>query len=367
MRLLRSAQLTLRLPSVWRAYRSRGQLKSDDEHLRRAAAWLLTAQRVPAGGYAHSYHLATGWSPPYPETSGYIIPSLRRLGERLGDARLTASVVAAYRWLCGIQQPNGSFLDLEGRAQVFDTGQILIGLNNLAEHLPALESRAPLGRAARWLVSVQETNGSFVAYAYNGRPHAYYARIGAALLAAGRVAHDERFREAGLRNLLWTLTRQQSNGFFQNLSFENEPPFLHTMMYVIEGLLDGYSEIRDKQFLAAALRFAAQLRHVSETRDGVLRSQYQPDYSVANREKCLTGLVQWAGVAFRIGRLVGGNGWREEGVKSLNFVKRQQIFSTDPGLDGGIFGSAPIHGRYMRFAIPNWGVKFFIDAILEKG
>ena len=31
-----------------------------------------------------------------------------------------------------------------------------------------------------------------------------------------------------------------------------------------------------------------------------------------------------------------------------------------------LMGSDPMWGRYMRLAIPNWGVKFFIDALLAK-
>jgi len=367
MRLLRSSRLFLRLPSLWRAYRGGGHLESDEEHLRRAAAWLLAAQRAAGGGgYAHSYHLATGWEPPYPETTGYIMPSLRRLGAKLNSAALGASVAAAHRWLTTIQEPEGNFRDLAGRAQVFDTGQILIGLNDIVEHGPESSGRPALIRAATWLTSVQEQDGSFVTFAYGGRPHAYYARVGAALLTAGRVADDEHFRQAGLKNLDWTLTQQEPNGFFRNLSFADEPPFLHTMMYVIEGLLDGYAETGQERFLVSARRFADRLREVAEARDGLLRSQYHFDYSVANPEKCLTGLAQWAAIAFRFAHLLGDSRWRTEGKKSLDFVKRQQIFSADPALNGGIFGSAPIHGRYMRFTVPNWGVKFFVDALLEQ-
>lgn len=367
MRLLRSGRLFLRLPSLWRAYWGEGRLESDEKHLRRAAAWLLAAQRATGGGgYAHSYHLATGWKPPYPETTGYIVPSLRRLSDKLGDTVLGASVAAAHRWLTTIQEPEGNFRDLAGCAQVFDTGQILIGLNDVVEHGPASSSRVALIRAATWLTSVQEHDGSFVAFAYGGRPHAYYARVGAALLTAGRVADDEHFRQAGLKNLDWTLKQQEPNGFFRNLSFANEPPFLHTMMYVIEGLLDGYAETGYERFLASARHFADRLREMAAARDGLLRSQYRVDYGVANPERCLTGLAQWSAIAFRFARLLDDSRWRTEGRKSLDFVKQKQIVCADPALNGGIFGSAPIHGRYMRFAIPNWGVKFFIDALLEQ-
>jgi hypothetical protein len=69
---------------------------------------------------------------------------------------------------------------------------------------------------------------------------------------------------------------------------------------------------------------------------GLYRATREPKYlaalSAANR---FTRSVQWSGT---------GN----------------------PGLDGGISGSFPIHGRYGRFEILNWAVKFFADALMME-
>ncbi|MDE2165872.1 MAG: hypothetical protein KGJ66_05990 [Alphaproteobacteria bacterium] len=364
---MRSLRVLAAAYQAYQAYRDRGRFASDEARLRAAAMWLIAAQcAAGGGGYAHSFHLVHGWRPPYAETTGYIVPTLHHLGQMLGDKELLSSVTTAARWLIEVQEPDGSFRDLAGRAQVFDTGQVLIGLNYLAEHTPELGGDAALRRAAAWLVSVQEADGSFIAHAYNRRPHAYYARVGAALLVAARITGDVALRDAGLKNLRWTLTQQQPNGFFRHLSFADEPPFLHTMVYVLEGLLDGHAETGDATFLASALGFATRLREVSDTRDRVLRSQYREDFGVANHQKCVTGLAQWAGVAFRLARLQDDAGWQREGTKTLEFVAREQLSCTAKPLHGGLFGSVPPHGRYMRFAIPNWGVKFFIDALLQR-
>jgi hypothetical protein len=358
------------IETVWlacKAARGRKRTDADDVRLRAAAEWLLAAHQAAAGGgYAHSFDLRRGWLPAYPETTGYIAPTLLRLYRRNSDAALRDSAAAALHWLATVQRPDGAFCDLQGRKQVFDTGQILLGFNDAAEHAPELANHDALQRAAHWLVSVQEKDGSFVAFAYNGVPHAYYARVGAALVQAGRILGDDGLRQAGLRNLCWTVAQQQANGFFRHLSFEAvTPPYLHTMIYVIEGLMHGATEAGEDSFRVAAMAFAARLREISETRDHVLRSQYREDYSVANREKCLTGLAQWAGVCFRLARAAVDEGWRREGGKTLDFIKSQQILCADPRLQGGLFGSAPFWGRYMRLAIPNWGVKFLIDAMLE--
>jgi hypothetical protein len=362
------AKLLTNVPTLWRAFGHRGPAGSDENHLRAASAWLLAAQQAGGGGgYAHSYHLLHGWQPAYPETTGYIVPTLLRLYRRNGDGALKESVVAALCWLATMQHPDGGFCDLQGRLQVFDTGQILLGFNDVVEHMPELTNRNAQERAARWLVSVQEKDGSFAAFAYNGAPHAYYARVGAALAQAGRILGDDGLRQAGMRNLRWTVAQQQPNGFFRHLSFEEgTPPYLHTMIYVIEGLINGADETGEDSFRAAALTFAAKLRECSTGRDRVLRSQYREDYSVANGEKCLVGLAQWAGVCFRLARETADESWRREGAQTLGFLKSQQILCADRRLHGGLFGSAPPWGRYMRLAIPNWGIKFFVDALLES-
>lgn len=349
-----------------RAVSGQGRKPSDEESLNAAAGWLLEAQKVSGGGYAHSFNLLYGWQPPYPETTGYILPTLRELHCRSGNEAYRASISTAMRWLVSIQLSDGSFSDLKGQPQVFDTGQILIGFNDIAQNAPDLVDLDALRRAAHWLCSVQECDGSFIRNAYNGIPHAYYSRVGAALAVAGRLLDDAAVREAGIANLRWTVAQQQENGFFRHLSFDSSPPFLHTMVYVIEGLLDGAVESGDVSFYDAAVRFADRLRRIAETRDGVLRSQYWEDYTVANRERCLTGVAQWAGTAFRLSRETGDVGWSRLGCESLDFLKIRQILSRDRCLNGGLPGSAPIYGRYMRGAIPNWGVKFFIDAIIEK-
>ena len=98
---------------------------------------------------------------------------------------------------------------------------------------------------------------------------------------------------AGKRNLEWTLAQQEANGFFRHASFDAGPPFLHTMIYVVEGLLDAHEETRDEALLAAALRMTEPLRAWA-AREGVPRSRYRPDFSAVDRELCLPGLAQWA-------------------------------------------------------------------------
>lgn len=361
------------LPLLAAVRRGQGQPASDAAHLRAAVGWLLQAQRAAGqgahrGGYAHSFHLARGWQPAYPETTGYIIPSLHRVAGLFADDQsladnLRASIAQAVTWLKHVQHPDGAIPDLAGATQVFDTGQVLIGFNYLAERAPELADMDVLRRASRWLAAVQERDGSFVRHAYNGIPHSYYSRVGASLVTAGRIAGDKAVVDAGLANLAWTLRQQQPGGFFDHLSFDREPPFLHTMVYAVEGLLMGYAETGDVAFLDSTSRFCSPLLEASAGQ--VPFSQYNADFTPANRERCLTGVAQWAGVCLELAALRGDERYRAAGIQAVEYLKTRQIMATgDARLFGGLMGSDGPMGTYMRLAIPNWGVKFLIDALL---
>jgi hypothetical protein len=54
--------------------------------------------------------------------------------------------------------------------------------------------------------------------------------------------------------------------------------------------------------------------------------------------------------------------------QAIDYLKTRQIMATsDSRLFGGLMGSDGPLGAYMRLAIPNWGVKFLVDALLARG
>ena len=347
---------------------AKNDLTNDFSRLRAATDWLLAAQAAAGGtGYAHSYHLIYGWQPPYPETTGYLIPSMLRANSILHDDRLTESVKYALNWLLNIQSEDGHFCDLQGNPQVFDTGQILIGLNYIAEHHPEIARvEGNLRRAAGWLSHIQEPDGSFVKHAYNNRPHTYYSRVGAALIKSGQLLDDESIQNAGIKNISWTMNQQMDNGFFNYLSFDNHAPFLHTIAYVIEGLLDAFSLTNNQQHYDSATRLSDRLLELTQD-SSLLRSQYNAQFDIDNPHLCTTGLAQWAGICFRITHISGNTAYQEDGIRSLNAVAAHQIISNNRNIHGALPGSVPVYGNYLRLAFPNWGMKFFIDGLLAKG
>lgn len=340
---------------------------SDEHHLAAATEWLLSAQATAGhGGYARAYHLVLGWRPACAETTGAIVPSLLETYRMLGDQRLYRSAAAALRWLKDIQRDDGSFAAPDGRRPgVSATGQVLAGFNHVQRHFPHFLVEDAQRRAAAWLASVQADDGGFERHGHGGRPRSGDVRAGAALIDAGQQLDEPRFVAAGLRNLRWTLARQADNGFFRHAARDDGAPFLHTLMQVLAGLLDVWALTGEQAALDGARRFADGLLARSRD-DGVPFGRYDEQYRPRGEERCLPGLAQWSAVCQRLATLGLDAAYARQARASLDYLKTHQYLSHHPHLHGGLPGSDPVHGRYLRLAIPNWGVRAFIDALLAQ-
>src|SRR5256885_13178259 len=108
-------------------------------HLVAAITWLARPQAAtPDGGIARAYSLVwhrrfgrRGWEPAYPETTGYIIPTLYAAAARFGLPDFAARAERAARWEIAIQLPTGAVrggvIGEPESPAVFNTGQVLLG------------------------------------------------------------------------------------------------------------------------------------------------------------------------------------------------------------------------------------------------
>jgi SAM-dependent methyltransferase len=344
-----------------------GMIRENNAHIEAGAAWLMKAQERGGGGYSRSYCLYNGWDKPYIETTGYIVSTMLSAGRYLNNDGFIDSAKKAAYWLLGVQKENGAFCEPDsGLEQVFDTGQVLAGLIAAFREWTDKRFLDAAVKAGTWLTSVQEEDGSWKQYAYNRIEHTYYVKVAAALLGLARVTGSDMFYDAALKNIRWTISCQTEDGFFRYTHFkEGESPFLHTITYVLEGLMDSYDLVKEKSILDAAMRSVDALREINQTRDLLLCSQYDERWVRANRERCITGLAQWAGIALRAYDHTGNNDLLMQAVKTMYYLKSKQHLKPEPDLYGGLPGSVPLWGKYLGFCYPNWGVKFFIDALLD--
>jgi hypothetical protein len=346
--------------------------------------WLLRAQEVTGcGGFSTGYSFAHGWLPAYPETTGYIIPTLWDAFAVRGDDRFRQAAVDAADWEIEIQLPSGAtragyegdpdgFWNQGPVPAAFNTAQVMQGWNRTF-----VETREPkyleaARRAAEFLADCVDDNGVFVKGLSPGplsRTRAYYARAAHGLAWTGVLADDRRFVDVARRHLDWVIQQQWPNGFVSYASFvaksANDDALTHPLACVAEGLLDSGSVLTETRYIDAARRIAVAVMHVCEKRGLFLPATLTRRLTSADRYSCLPGNAQFACLWLRLGMMGDDLPLLNTGLKMVDWLKGVQSRESEhPGIRGGLAGSWPIDGGYSVFAYVDWAAKFFAVSLL---
>lgn len=349
--------------------RVKGPVYDNKTHLEAAVDWLLEAfYSTEEKGFSASYSLKTGWDVHYPETTGYIIPTLLNfvLYSDYRKKEVLDACIKSGEWLLSIQMKDGSFFGYRSEQPiVFDTGQIIFGLAALYNHTKKKRFLDALERASDWICDIQEKDGSWKKYAYNNISHSYYSRVSWGLLTSYSLLKKLSYREAARKNLDWVLSCGGNSGWFKKNGFlEYTPADLHTITYTLRGLLESGLILESEKHISAA---KGGVRHLLELqKEGDLKSAYYDGWvATGTNYKCLTGLAQVAIVWMQLWDLYKEQEYYKEAEKVLYFLKYcQNLNSLKVYLRGGLGGSKPIWGKYIPYAYPNWAAKFFIDLLL---
>lgn len=351
---------------------------ADRDHLLAAGYWLADAQNATTdGGIAGRYSLKSGWSSSYPETTGYIIPTLLRLASFLGEAEYRERARRCVDFLLSVQLNSGAFPAMEiatnrTEASVFNTAQIACGLR--AWHSETRDQRVleAIIRACDWLVAQQDKDGAWRRFTYGGIACTYMAHAACWLGEAGAYLNHQPYLRAAGQHLEWVLQHvDNETGWLDKCGFsqqdhEARSAVTHTIAYTIWGVLLISKILRHDDGMRTARTAAYQVARrleLSRWLPGVLDWRWRPQAKYA----CLTGNAQMALIWFEIDRLQPDPTLISSACKAIDLVKRAQpMFAKDPGIRGGIPGSDPVWGDYIYAQIPNWAAKFFIDALLEK-
>jgi hypothetical protein len=345
--------------------------------VREAIAWLCRAQDSSAthdGGVARHFSLVTGWGPSYPETTGYIIPTILNFARLTGDNNLLDRGRKMLDWCLAIQFPNGAFqggvIGSQPHGPVtFNTGQILLGLAAGAKVFGEPYRRSML-KAADWLVETQNPDGC---WRKNSSPFAvpgakaYDTHVAWGLFEAARVEPERHYEKAALANVEWALTQQRANGWFMNCCLSDyNIPLTHTLGYAVRGVLEAYRFSGNEKFLSAARRTADGLLTALRP-DGFLPGCLSSDWQPAARWACLTGTVQVSYSWLALYQITGDSRYKDAARAANSYVRKTQDVSGRPEVRGAIKGSFPVNGEYGTNQYLNWAAKFFIDAnLLEK-
>jgi hypothetical protein len=371
-------------PSAWMELekeRAGHEVAGHQRHLDHAIGWLVRAQDIGEDrGFSRGFGVAfspywgsAGWQPSYPETTGYIIPTLLEAGAHLGLPELRERAIAGAQWESEIQLESGAVqggVVGQGRSPaVFNTGQVLLGWLAAYQETGREEFATSARRAGQYLVSVQEKDGHWRkgnSQFANSETTLYNARVAWALAEAGERLKDEEMKLAAARNLAAVLNHQHANGWFPNCCLTDPSrPLLHTLAYTTRGLLEGGRVLADERLLNSAIRIARALaRSVRE--DGWMPGRFDRDWNGTVAWSCLTGEAQMANNWMRLFAITGDSVWLEPVPRVLAFLKKTQNTTSDiDGLRGGIKGSFPMSGDYGRFEVLNWATKYFADALMR--
>jgi hypothetical protein len=336
-------------------------------------AWLCRAQDESIshdGGVARDYSLRRGWASSYPETTGYIIPTMLDFARRSGRTEFRERALRMVDWLVSIQFEEGGFqggkVDSAPAVPVtFNTGQILIGL--AAAEADTGRYGGPMRRAADWLTQTQDPDGCWrrneSPFAARG-DKAYETHVAWGLFEAARLDPGRGYGEAGLANVQWALGSIASNGWIANCCLsDRDLPLTHTLGYALRGIVEANRFRPDPVTLEAAERVAMGLMGAMRS-DGFLPGQLRADWSAAADWVCLTGTAQVALCWLLLFKATGDSGYLRAASTANAFVRRTVRLDGPPEQRGGVKGSFPIQGRYGAYEYLNWAAKFLADSLM---
>lgn len=339
-------------------------------HLDAAVAWLVQAhEKAGDGGISKGYDLFWGrWSPSYPETTGYSIPTLLNYIAKVDDQQLLPLVAKLGEYLITKATPDGGVVHwVKGSSLpiVFDTGQVIFGWLACSKVFGDARYLDVSIKAGDWLVSIQDSSGCWKENQHLGVTKVIDSRAAWALLELYKYTGQEKYRTAARHNLDWVVAQQRPNGWFDNCAFKDgDYPITHTLAYTAEGLMECGLILNDFGYVNAS-KLTADAFLVLQQNDGSLAGVYDQDWKPKSFSSLLTGNCQIANLWLKLYKITRDEVYLDAAVKAIGFVAGvQDVTTRNSNLRGAIPGSHPIYGRYERLKYPNWATKFFIDSLL---
>ena len=353
---------------------------NDNDHLQATVDWLCRAQDSSSDrGVSRSYkaskyggHGPCGWQASYPETTGYIIPTMIEAAGYLRDSSLKQRAIEMADWEIDIQMSSGAVMGSVVTAKptpaVFNTGQVIFGWLAVYSETQGTRYIEAATRAGDYLVSVQDDGGLFDSgdskFALKGAT-TYNARVAWALAELGRLTGEPKYTDAACKNIDNALRKQNQSGWFSdNCLNDPENPLLHTIVYATRGVLETGILLNESRYVSAALKALDSLLNC-QRKDGGIPGRLDKSWSPKAGWDCITGDAQASIAWLRAHSITSENKYKEAARNAIDFVKKTQNLShKNPGIRGGVKGSFPFDGEYGQFELLNWAAKFFCDALM---
>lgn len=346
-----------------------------ERHRRAAATWLARSFVDRCGGSRASLVVPGLWSRAYPETTGYIIPTLLELAGEYPELAARDLALRAGEWLLSLQHADGwwtgGLYPPRGTPSpsVFNTGQILFGMVALFEQTGERRWLEAARRGALWLAQGVSSDGLWPARDYRAsETPSYYTHVAWPMLETWRCGAPDVVRSAVERFLTRVVGRRLPNGAFLRWGFgDTGPAYTHTIGYTVCGLLECARLLQAwPRYAECAVEALEKLRRKADLSNGSLPGTLDDSWKGDEGFVCLTGnaqialvLLTWERQEFDL-RIVNA------AAKLIDRVCSAQRLRGVPALfRGAVPGSDPIWGPYMRFRYPNWAAKYHCDALTQ--
>jgi malonyl-CoA O-methyltransferase len=274
------------------------------------------------GGIIHSSSLRK----PYPEVTGYYIPSLLRWGEK--------DLACSYGdWLLSIQTSEGAWQELELKTiYTFDTGQILKGLYELIPFGEKYEKA--FIRGCDWLLSQIDETGKINTPTISGFSSIGNEYIHLYVLEPLRKAGEKYKRSDYLDGVNRAL-----NYYIHKNDLIAFNILTHFHAYIVEALID----LGEITLAINALNLIKKYQRSS----GAIPAFYNI------RWVCLTAIMQYAVCYYKLGMLNEGNVLLDYAISKQN-------------PSGGFYGGYGWFVAYFKNIEISWPIKYLLDALYLK-
>lgn len=342
-------------------------------HLDITGRWCQRSVEKGYGGSCAHYSPFLGWSKPYPETTGYLIPTLLKLHRHFDCQAYHQTAYDLGQWLLNIQNKNGSWHGglhpaVKPEGSVFNTGQILKGMAALYQDSNDQRWLEAGSRGANWLANEVDQKGLWPAGDYKAsETPSYYTHVAWPLLEIWRLNHESHLQHAAERHLDKVLTRIKDNGVVSRWGFTDAgAAFTHTIAYTIRGFQEAARLLDDYDRYAAPMEPALEVIYSkSELCNGRLAGSFDESWATTGDFVCLTGNAQLAICLLIMEKQKPDLRLVNAATKLVDFVAKVQRQSTPlMAVNGAVAGSYPLWGKYMIGRYPNWAAKYFCDALL---
>jgi len=342
--------------------------KNNKQFANVVSQWLFDAYDIKKSGIPGFYHLKNGYSPSYPETTGYLIPSLFRTYKTFTSIGQKIPLDNLIHYLLTIQNQDGGWghIDDYFESMIFDTAQILEGLYYFIEKNHKLDTKIidSVYRGIRFITLNQNSDGSINERWIIKKCYGYQARTFSAMMKIGFSLDDHRIIEGAERGINYILKTQKSNGWFRNCAnmISADKPITHFLAYTIEGMLKCGLMLDNLTLINSAKISLDQVNRSFDMNKNLYLS-FNCNWKSVGRSSILTGLSQFAILNWHLYRYTNEPHYMDRALSMNKLVKNTIVFSNTKAINGGIQSCFPFSGKYYKYCYLNWASKFFLDAI----